>query len=363
MVQSGRIPSLDGLRALAVMIVFLAHARFWVLADADVSEYFGENAVFLPARFGVTIFFFLSGYIITTLMRSEFERSHTISFKRFYLRRIYRIFPPLYIVLLIAALLTLAGLLKQEYTVPAVSAQALHMTNYYALLYSSYNFFDGTKILWSLAVEEHFYLLFPLLFLTLALRISYKQLALVLFSLCMAVLLWRIYLYYGLHVRNNWAFIATDARIDSILYGCILGVWANPINDRPLMTNRATEIVILVIAFAVLVFSSYYKVPAFEKTIMFSLQGIALFVVFSSAIRHPDWPVFRWLNWPPVVALGFISYTFYLCHPIAIILVGKYMDSVWAAYIGSFVIAVGFSTLMYHFVEKPLARKRAALNK
>jgi peptidoglycan/LPS O-acetylase OafA/YrhL len=54
-----------------------------------------------------------------------------------------------------------------------------------------------------------------------------------------------------LNVRNNWAFIATDTRTDSRLYGCILGVWANPINDRPLIRNRATEIVLLAIAIAV----------------------------------------------------------------------------------------------------------------
>src|SRR5690242_11117871 len=88
------IPSLDGIRALAVMIVFVAHAGLgsWV-----------------PGGFGVTVFFFLSGYLITTLLRMEYDRSGTISLKDFYLRRVLRIFPNMYTVLFVASALTMLG--------------------------------------------------------------------------------------------------------------------------------------------------------------------------------------------------------------------------------------------------------------
>ncbi|MBX9895794.1 MAG: acyltransferase [Nitrosomonas sp.] len=78
------IPSLDGMRAVAAMLVFVSHAGWPHL---------------IPGGFGVTIFFFLSGYLITTLLRREYESTGSISFKNFFLRRAYRIFPPLYIVL------------------------------------------------------------------------------------------------------------------------------------------------------------------------------------------------------------------------------------------------------------------------
>ncbi|MBK6583475.1 MAG: acyltransferase [Gammaproteobacteria bacterium] len=87
--ETNRMPtiaSLDGIRALAVMLVFVAHAGF---------------SHIVPGGFGVTIFFFLSGYLITTLMRVEQESTGRIRYKNFYLRRIYRIFPPLYVVLII----------------------------------------------------------------------------------------------------------------------------------------------------------------------------------------------------------------------------------------------------------------------
>lgn len=78
------IPSLDGIRGLAALTVFVSHA-LW--------------RDFVPGGFGVTVFFFLSGYLITTLLRMEHERHGRISFSRFYLRRVYRILPPMYIVL------------------------------------------------------------------------------------------------------------------------------------------------------------------------------------------------------------------------------------------------------------------------
>src|SRR5690606_21527322 len=85
-----RIASLDGIRGIAALIVFVAHAGLGHI---------------VPGGFGVTIFFFLSGYLITTLLCVEFEKTGSISLKHFYLRRVYRIFPPLYPVLGLALLL------------------------------------------------------------------------------------------------------------------------------------------------------------------------------------------------------------------------------------------------------------------
>src|SRR4051794_11189138 len=93
------IPSLDGLRAASFFLVFLGHAALPFMPVA------------IPAGFGVTVFFFLSGYLITTLLRLEVEQHGKINFKHFYLRRVLRIWPPFYLVLIAACLLTLAGAL------------------------------------------------------------------------------------------------------------------------------------------------------------------------------------------------------------------------------------------------------------
>ena len=85
------IASLDGLRAVSIAIVFLAHS--------------GLKGI-VPGFFGVTVFFFLSGYLITTLLRIEFERSGDIGLIDFYVRRMFRIWPLFYLVLIVATLLT-----------------------------------------------------------------------------------------------------------------------------------------------------------------------------------------------------------------------------------------------------------------
>src|SRR5262249_39885440 len=119
--ESLYIPSLDGIRACSVMVVFAAHAGLRGL---------------IPGDFGVTVFFFLSGHVITTLLRMEHEQTGVISFRSFYLRRVLRIFPPFYLVLVVATLLTAVKVLTApglHLRPDALAAQALYMTNYYVI--------------------------------------------------------------------------------------------------------------------------------------------------------------------------------------------------------------------------------------
>jgi peptidoglycan/LPS O-acetylase OafA/YrhL len=104
------IPSLDGIRALSVLIVVLAHSGFEIV----------------PGGLGVTIFFFLSGYLITTLMLAEYERSGRLSIPKFYARRFFRLMPPLIITLAIAYSLTFSGLLPGGITAAGLAAQLLY---------------------------------------------------------------------------------------------------------------------------------------------------------------------------------------------------------------------------------------------
>src|SRR5207244_9669139 len=90
------IPSLDGIRAISFFTVFLAHAGL---------------AGIVPGYFGLSIFFFLSGFLITTLLRMEYDQTGKVSLKQFYLRRVLRIFPPFYLVLLVATVLSGVGFL------------------------------------------------------------------------------------------------------------------------------------------------------------------------------------------------------------------------------------------------------------
>jgi peptidoglycan/LPS O-acetylase OafA/YrhL len=349
---SFHVPSLDGMRAVAVMIVFVGHAGLGHI---------------VPGGFGVTVFFFLSGYLITTLLRREYEQHGTISFSKFYLRRVYRIFPPLYLVLAILIALELSGFLHREMSWTAVAAQLFHLTNYYLITYPSVEaapVVPHTVPFWSLAVEEHFYLLFPLVLLALLKRCSLGRAAGVLALGCVLVLLWRLALLGIADDPGHYAYHATDTRIDSLLYGCVMGLWLNPAIDKaPGWIGGRGWAVLCAAALALLAVSFLWRSEEFRATLRYSLQGVALFPLFYCAVRYHRLPLFSWLNTRPVRALGLVSYTFYLCHYAAIDIAGKllHVDG-FARGLGGFVLAAAFSAACYVLIEKRFAAMRRKLH-
>jgi peptidoglycan/LPS O-acetylase OafA/YrhL len=346
------IPSLDGMRAVAVMIVFVAHA--------------GLSHI-VPGGFGVTVFFFLSGYLITTLLRREFEQHGKIGFAKFYLRRVYRIFPPLYLVLAILVALQLSGFLDHPMSWTAVLAQVFHLTNYYLIGYPSVEaapVVPHTVPFWSLAVEEHFYLLFPLALLLLLRRSGYARAAFLLGVACATVLLWRVALLGIVDDPGHYTYHATDTRIDSLLYGCIMGLWLNPALDKQpgRMTGRLWALA-CGIAVLLLAVSFLWRAEEFRATLRYTLQGIALFPLFYCAVRYHRSALFSWLNTRPVRALGLVSYTFYLSHYAAIDIAGKLLDADGLARgVAGFVLAAAFSAACYLLIEKRFAAMRRKLH-
>jgi peptidoglycan/LPS O-acetylase OafA/YrhL len=276
-------PSLDGIRAASFLLVFAAHAGL-------------ERIV--PGGFGVTVFFFLSGYLITTLLRIEHDRRGTISLRQFYLRRALRILPPFYVVLGGAVLATLVGLLPGVVTARAVTAQLLHCSNYWVVGHGYEGQPSGTGVYWSLAVEEHFYLLFPA-FLLLLFRFVRQRSgqAIALFAACALVLAWRCVLVFWMHAATDRTYVATDTRVDSILFGCALAAWHNPMLDAP---GRVPELVwkwvLLPVATLVLLFTFLRRDAPFRETFRYSLQGLALVPFFVVAMRWPAWGPFVVLN-------------------------------------------------------------------
>ena len=343
------IPSLDGIRAVAAMLVFVAHAGW---------------SHIIPGGFGVTIFFFLSGYLITTLLRREYENTGSINLKKFYLRRAYRIFPPLYIVLFLIAILALAGIVEHQMRPWAVVSQVFYWTNYYIVFYGEEHFVPRTSVYWSLAIEEHFYFIFPLVFLLTIHRFSYSRMASFFLVFCVLVLIWRYWLILVGGMSQDYTYYATDTRFDSLLFGCIMGVWKNPVADNDWKLSYHFRWIVLCLALILLLFCFVWRDSVFRETLRYTLQGIGLFPIFWLAIRHPDWLVFRWLSWRPVRFLGVISYTFYLSHLFLIALVGQLLDTnnLLIHAVLSFFLTVAFATLMFYVVERPIADLRRRLH-
>jgi peptidoglycan/LPS O-acetylase OafA/YrhL len=336
------VKQLDGLRAIAVALVFAAHCGLQKL---------------VPGGLGVTIFFFLSGYLITSLMRSEIAQTDRLDLKAFMVRRTLRIWPPLYITMAIAFVVMWLLVPTDPVGLPSLIAQATFLSNYT-------DFGDdrgGLPIpLWSLAVEEHFYLAFPLLYLGLSRVARASRIAQVCALLCVAVLLVRV-VTVTLQGPVAGIYYWTHTRVDSILFGACLAAWNNPVLDedawRPRTWHFAGGLAVLLGCLAV-------RDPMFRETVRYSLQGAALYVIFSYIIWNKG-RVTALLSSRPLQLLGLYSYTFYLIHVVVITVVETRFPGIGTpgllAVAGS--ISLAYSAAMHRLVERPIVAWRKRLHR
>jgi peptidoglycan/LPS O-acetylase OafA/YrhL len=347
------IPSLDGIRAISIMIVFIAHA--------GLEKYF-------PGGFGVTIFFFLSGYLITTLLRVEYEKKQAINIKNFYMRRLLRIMPPLVLTVLFALGVTVY-LQSQNYPIDSwnwagVIGNILFFSNYQAAWG-----WDGLHMpLWSLAIEEHFYFVFPFIFAAYFCKMSAKKILYWVVAFCVIILAWRIAQVSFLGMANlsseggTRTYYSTDSRFDAIAWGCLLALYQNPMLDE----ERKSKPIAwgwLVLGVIAILFTLVYKNPAFRETWRYTIQGIALIPLFSGAISYHQHFLFKWLAHPAVRWIGLMSYTAYLVHMTIYDLTEFWgIQSPFVRLAIGFPLTFGYCAIMYKFVEKPLGKYRKHFN-
>ena len=337
------IPSLDGIRAISILIVVLAHSGLEAL---------------VPGGLGVTIFFFLSGYLITTLMLTEHARNGGINILNFYTRRVFRLVPALLISLGIAYSLTYTKMLSGGITGAGLAAQLLYFANYYGLFFDAgHTIPDGTGILWSLAVEEHFYIFYPLLMaVMLGCALRPRTIGALLGVVCLAVLAWRIHLVLSPGFFSDRTYYASDTRIDSIIYGCILAVVMNS-KQQPNRLNTMSWVdwAVLAAAGGTLLLTVLDRDLVFRETIRYSIQGLALAPFFYFAIKFPHNRLFQRLNSPWVVSLGIYSYSIYLIHYVVIRLIVNNVPAVKAKWFILFptalLLSIGYAAAIDRCVD------------
>jgi peptidoglycan/LPS O-acetylase OafA/YrhL len=345
------IPSLDGMRAISVLLVFFSHA--------------GLGSTVVPGGFGVTIFFLLSGFLITTLLRMEFSRYQHINLRDFYLRRVLRILPPLYVSMALAIVLFFIETDFAAIPLGGTIAQALQVSNYYLIFASPGVILPGTGVFWSLAIEEHFYLLFPLLYVWMCPRLSVSRQTTILLILCAAALIWRCVLHFHFNASVLRTYYGTDTRFDSILLGCVFAIVANPVLRDPLHGWFLRHMKwLLPLAIVVVLATFLIRNDGFRETLRYTVQGLALVPLFIAAIHYQEsWPV-RFLNLPFMRFLGALSYTLYLCHGIIM----DFVNHIWHAHAVltgavSLAAAIGFAALVHYWIERPCTKIRKRLSR
>ena len=329
------VPALDGLRALAIALVMLFHAE----------------VPFLPgANLGVDIFFVLSGYLIGRLLLAEFRAHAAIDLRRFYRRRLWRLMPPL--LLLLALYAVLAPQIWPDYYFHL--RDGIELLLYLADI--ALVFGDGPQYLlhaWSLGIEERFYLLFPVLLLCLLRISSYSRLWLFFLLLALMVTLWR---FYG--VQSDSYEVAMYFRFDMRLSGLLLGVmvaWlpAAWLPDMERVGRSMLPLMLGILLLLVLPEHGQQWRLAYGLPVVELLTALAIIWV----VQQPGCLLAKLLSAPALVYVGKISYGLYLFHyPIMQYLKGLYS---WPAVaVGGVFLAGILAVISWHLLEMPLSRWR-----
>ena len=337
------MPELDGLRAVSVTLVVASHLL----------------TPFIPGLFGVTVFFFISGYLITGQLLAELDQSGRINLPAFWLRRVLRLYPALIVAVLAGVgLVTALGGTVASGDVAAALFYAVNLREYVQILPEP---LPGVphpfSVLWSLAVEEHFYLLFPPLVWLLARRRAGFTAALA--GLAVACAAWQVHMA-GICAAGGCTMLriehGTDTRFDSIAFGAILAAClASPMHDAVLRLLRSR--VFAGLGCALLVAALLVRDEWFRQTVRFSAQGVGLFFVVG-AVRFAPWATEarRMLSLPALVLLGRWSYSLYLWH--WIVLAGAAAVAPGAGGIVLLAASFAAAALSYYAVEQPMLRVR-----
>lgn len=291
----GYLPTLDGWRAIAILWVFEGHSRPWRFGPIS-------NAwVRATGSHGVQLFFALSGFLICTRLLRQEDRFGSISMRSFYLRRLFRIQPAALTFLLVVALLSLIGAIPAFWS--GIAGAVLMVRNIWPLRLDPGYWY--TSHFWSLAVEEHFYLLLPA-FLFLVRRNRFVTLAL--FALVLEV--WRMLVLRtpALHHGLGWQVAQrTDMAIDGILLGCLFAIAITHARVLHLATQWLRPWLALLFAVVVLFELERHRSSLVQSTIILIYP-----LLIVGTVLHPRSILGRFLELPPVRYIGRISYSLYL---------------------------------------------------
>ncbi|MGL4496058.1 MAG: acyltransferase family protein [Beijerinckiaceae bacterium] len=340
---SATIAGLDGVRAVSILIVMLSHSGL-------------QHVV--PGVFGVTIFFFISGYLITTLLLREHARDGHISVRAFYLRRIVRLYPPLLIYL--AAMVAFQIVSQRGVEWWGLLGALFYFGNYlYALAPERIAPYGAH--LWSLAIEEHFYLVFPFLFALLAART--RWLVTVLSVLCILALALRLG-YSAAGIRSEtYLLVATETRFDSILFGCLTAIAVNSQHGERFV-EWVTHPAVVAGALALIVLSFVYRDAAFRQTWRFTVQGLALVPLVLAVVAAPLYRAIQSLfnSWP-MRWTGALSYSLYLWHYVLFDLANHGLPAMPAPlrYAAGWALSFMVALLVFVLIERPLFALRRRL--
>ena len=331
-----RLPTLDGWRGIAILAVLCSHIRWPVPEMVRVGQY---------GAMGVHLFFALSGFLITTRLIEEWQASKRVDWRNFYIRRVFRILPPAFLYLAAIAVLGI-GLQWIPTSWPQLAASAFFYRNYLTSTFPEPRY---TAHFWSLAVEEHFYVLWPVVLALTGIR----RAVWVAPSLGIGVGIWR-----ALDQHFNWVAALdpalkgsvwrTDYRLDTLFFGCAAALlWSYPQVRISVNTIAGTAGVCVVLLATV---ACLYWQPLGYL----SMLAILMALLPVATVGRPESLAGRFLDSPVLKFVGRISYSLYLWQELFFPVFGVQATlGVVQTWPWNLIPAFGLAMLSYYFVEKP----------
>ncbi len=336
--ESRRIPSLDGIRAVSILLVV-----GWHLSFSGTAPWLAQLWRIDPGNLGVRVFFVISGYLITSLLLAEHARTGTIDLRRFYIRRAFRIMPAFYVFLGAMALTTALGIVE------APGLSIVRAATYTANYAKDLGWTVGHT--WSLAVEEQFYLLWPGLIVLLGLRRSFRGAA---FMLMLSPSLRAIAILSGHWPdRPRYSF---ECVADALATGCLLAYGRSWLWDRAAYRRvlEKREMALWPVAIATLAAISV-RWERFGAIVGISLINIAIAVWIDWCLRFPNSWVGRILNARPIAFVGVLSYSIYLWQQPFL------REGRTFRFPLSILCIAAVAITSYYVIERPVLRLRARL--
>jgi peptidoglycan/LPS O-acetylase OafA/YrhL len=325
------IPTLDGLRAVAILLVIFSHT-------IELRDY---PTLVTLGHVGVQIFFALSGYLITSRLVQEFKATGQISLRNFYIRRVFRILPPAFFYLATVSVLASLGIVVCSWQ--AIRSAIFLYTNYVDLGDAGWR----AGHFWSLSVEEHFYLFWPALLIVFGVRKGWRTAA----ALAIAVSAWRIFDdHYHILARlfHNpflvWNDNHTDAIADVLLWGCCLAYLVRPPLRELWGPLRSTVVAVAAAGSMVAIIFwhvEHMKIP----------MNLLPTVLLGAIIATPNAPVGKFLELAVVRFIGRLSYSLYIWQQLFLGGPGPRLRLPFA------LLAIcGCSLFSYYLIEQPAIR-------
>jgi len=354
-----RIPELDGLRGIAILLVLVWHYLPGILADAPPVLLHLTNTFIRFAWSGVDLFFVLSGFLLGGILLDNRESRHY--FKTFYARRFYRIAPVYYVMVGVYILLQHANRpdrLAWLFDQPMPLWSYLTFTQNFAMAQAGYFGAQWLGVTWSLAVEEQFYLVLPFI----VRFIPSRRLGLALVLLAVGAPVTRLALFFTHAQWGTAGYVLMPARADALMLGVLAAVAIRRADIRALAVRKRSALyrVFGLLSLAGVTMALMHETVGSTNMVLYGYSVIALFhtaVLVLAVTAGKGELLGRVLRWAWLRKIGTVAYGVYLVHLPVVGLASLLVSAPAPVYVLAFGLTFILAWLSWEYFEKPLVRR------